>query len=85
MRYQFYAVFQAEALKLKGLKFVDFTRGILTIFAKKENARDWLAGLVKTIKEEQKLGLRTKDNLVKETGLDFLIAPITVSAKDSFL
>lgn len=81
IRMNAYAVMQAVALGKDGnigIKSFQVPQwgNSMAIFPAKEDARNYLAGLLKTIHHEQSIGWRTKDNLVKETGLDFCIVEI---------
>lgn len=76
----YYGVFQAEKMELKGIKlFHDMGIGaIVASFPTIEDARNYMAQLISTIKHEQGIGWRTKNNLNPEESLDFLLLPIYI-------
>ena len=76
-----FGVMQAVGLKTVGLKAFDmpFAR-VISTFPTREDARSYLLEVIKTVKHEQSLGLRTKRNLDPkfEGGLDFYISEIVI-------
>lgn len=83
MKIKMWGIFQAVAQGRLGIgmKFKGSPHASpVTVFDSKEAAELWLANLIMKIKHEQGIGLRTVDNLVKETGLDWYISPVTIVA-----
>ena len=74
-----YIIMQAEAKKFVGLKGDGNSPNWFAVYTTKEEARMWLKGLLQQIAHEQSIGWRTPDNLVKETGLDFLIQKVEIN------
>lgn len=82
MRYKAFIVLQAEALELKGIKVFPEMWHALAIFPTKEDAMDYMANLIKTIKREQGIGWRTPDNLDPKAKLDFVVAECAIEVDD---
>lgn len=76
-----FVVLQAESQEFKGLKtFQDFRIGnVLAAFPAIEDAKNYMVDLIKNIRQDQSIGWRTKNNLDKKTGLDFLIQEVDIS------
>ncbi len=77
-----WGVMQAVGLKQVGIKAMDTPNGfrIISTFPTKEDARAYLLSVLDTVKREQKLGIRSKENLDPkfEGGLDFFISPVVL-------
>ena len=79
VKLELYGVVQAEKKEFKGLKIYGSVYGPTpSLFFSKEAARDYVTNLIKRIKHEQIIGLRTKNNLIPEESLDFCIQPMVI-------
>ena len=83
MKLSGYVILQAEALKCMGPKGDGLDPQYFKVYNSKESAREWLMGLIRFIKKEQGLGLRTRDNLDPKKKLDFYIQKVTVRWDDA--
>lgn len=67
-----------------GIKAIDTNVGyrVVSTFPTREDARLYLINVIKTVKREQRMGIRTKRNLDPKYsgGLDFFIAPVYIVA-----
>lgn len=78
-----FGVFQAVGLKQTGIKAFDTPNGwrAISSFPTKEDARRYLQGVLRTVRREQAMGIRSKENLDPKYsgGLDFAILPIIIT------
>lgn len=77
-----WVIMQAVAKKTVGFKGDGRDPRWFGVYAQKDECRDALVRLIKSIKHEQSIGARTKDNLNPETGLDFYIQKVELNFDD---
>lgn len=76
MKIKGFVITQAEyGKKFVGIKSPDTNLSMKfgMVFTSEEDARNYLAGVIKHIKKEISLGLRSKDNLNPDKELDFCV------------
>lgn len=78
MKISAYVILQAEKLIFKGIKGSGNDDGKAYLYSDEETARDFLRKLIVQIKHEQSIGWRTKDNLIPDQSLDFLIEKVEI-------